>query len=78
MIPTGDLYIVFKEGANLLKQDEVLLSVGAKVKERRGPHTVIATLTSRSGDAIGVAQLLLRSPCITEADPDILCEISTC
>src|SRR5437016_10054643 len=28
MIPIGDLYIVFKEGTNLLKQDQVFLSAG--------------------------------------------------
>lgn len=70
LVPTGELYIVFAQGASEDEQKIVLEEYQLQLVERRGPDRLVACVTPASPNPLKVAMALQDISLVTLAEPD--------
>jgi subtilisin family serine protease len=70
-VPTGSVYIKFKQGTSQQAQEALLDSCRLEITEARDARTVIARVTPDSPNPIKVAATLQNSPDIDVAEPEL-------
>lgn len=71
-IPTGYLYIEFKDNTSPEKQDELLEEFGLNVREIIGPHAFRVNTTAASPNPIKCAISLQRKKAVLVAEPEFV------
>ena len=71
LVPTGEIFIVFREGTNDEEQNIVLDEYSLVLVERRGDNRIIAKVTADSPNPIKVANYLEKISLVKAAEPDL-------
>jgi len=71
-IPTGNLYIEFKPGTKIEKQQEIIDSLHCSIKEVVGQHAFRVSVTAESPNPIKCVIALQKNKAIAIAEPEFL------
>lgn len=71
VVPSGELYVIFKEDANLEDCSALLETYALIVKEQRSEREFVLSITKDSPNPIKVTIALQKSPLIKTAEPDL-------
>lgn len=71
MVPTGELYIVFRPWASTSEQREVFTSLALTPVQRRGKGAYVVKLSAASPNPISCTVRLQENPLVAIAEPDL-------
>jgi hypothetical protein len=71
IVPTGELYVVFRPWASREEQQTVLASQGLHIIQKRGKSSYIVRLSASSPNPIRCAVALQEEPLVAIAEPDL-------
>lgn len=70
-VPTGELYVKWREDASRQEKDALLREFKLNVQETRGEQTVVLRITSESPNPLKVAAAFQQSSAVAIAEPDL-------
>jgi subtilisin family serine protease len=74
LVPTGKIYLEFRDGSDVLDLQKLLRDNGLQILEARGKNALIAGCGKNAGAAVGIAAALQADPDVSVAEPDMITE----